>query len=121
MVDESVTAVATRMERAPDHKELYCNVTRTRISPWDISIIFCQGKTRPNGQPYIEEQATVVMSPPLFKTLVHAVQKCMEGYESQFGEVFFRKELLGPDPAGQFADLVEAIKKAQGDNEQQAG
>ena len=74
--------------KAPDYREIYSNVSRVAISPWDLRLVFGQtveGATQ--GQLVMQDVMTVVISPQHAKILLESWTTAMKTYETHFGEV----------------------------------
>jgi hypothetical protein len=75
------------LTKAPDYKNLYSNVVRSGVTPWDIRITFGQLVESPDNVPGAEDQITVIMSPAQAKAVLGNLQTSIQGYESLFGEI----------------------------------
>jgi hypothetical protein len=86
--EKPTTIVAIQGPKSPNHHEVYTNISKVGIGPWDMRLIFghlIEGAT-PNQQ-VMEDLVTVVMSPQHAKVLLSGWQTAMKAYEDNFGAI----------------------------------
>lgn len=89
-----------------DYKIVYSNASRTRLTPWDITLIFSQLSEGPNATEVNNALVGVSMSPQHFKVIVESLKNALAAYEQAFGVINVRPELFSSPTA-----FVEAIAK----------
>jgi hypothetical protein len=98
--------------RSPNYQELYCNISQTIMTPWDISLHVGFMGSPKDGQPSVQEMALITFSPQQFKALAAAFGNAIAAYETRFGAVTVNLDLVqSPD----------ALRKALDEADQRAG
>lgn len=88
---------------AADFRDLYANHIQTRLTIWDLQLIF--GRLKHASTPgtaeisAIEQMAAVTMSAPTAKALLQSLQSHIEAYEALFGEIRLDQINVHPDVA----------------------
>lgn len=95
--------------RSPNYQILYSNISRTILTPWDISLNL--GHLIGTTPPSVQELAVVVFSPQQFKALAVAFSNTIRAYEERFGAVNLNPDLI---------QSPEAMKQAMEDAEKRA-
>jgi hypothetical protein len=81
--------------RGPNYQEMYCNVSQTMMTPWDLSVRL--GILHPSsaeGQIGVQELALVTFSPQQFKALALAFANTINAYEERFGAITLNQDLI---------------------------
>lgn len=92
--------------RSSNYQVIYTNISQTTITPWDISLrIGFLNPPPADGQPSVQELATIVFSPPQFKALAAAFANAINAYEARFGTVNVNPDLI--QPVGAISQLIE--------------
>jgi hypothetical protein len=103
-VVQASAAYADNIKKSEDFKELYANHLRMAITPVDLAIWFGRITEVSVGNPGVEEQIGIRLSPQTFKTLVGNLNNILAVYESQFGIV--------PVVNKPMEDILSAFKEA---------
>ncbi len=87
--------------------KLYANSARVETTVWDVKVFFGELTLVPGGKPFIEESASIAMSPQHAKALLSVLSQNVNEYESKFGK------LPAPptEPPKEAAKQVEALRK----------
>jgi Protein of unknown function (DUF3467) len=91
--------------RSEQFVSLYCNYAQCSFTPWDIRITFSDvGEAEINNPAYID-LATVTLPPVVAKALITVLQRNVQLYEGDFGEIRVpgkakEKEQAEGEPAG---------------------
>jgi hypothetical protein len=98
--------------RGPNYQEMYCNVSQTMMTPWDLSVRL--GVLRPTSadgrQVGVQELALITFSPQQFKALALAFANAISAYEGQFGAITLNQDLIAS---------AETIKQAMEEQRRQ--
>ena len=88
-----VTYDLTNAVRSPDFVSLYINNTRFGFSKWDIQMICGRvSVTAIQNLNPVEELAVIAMSPQHAKAVLKALEKNIEIYEAEHGEIIIPKD-----------------------------
>jgi len=95
--------------RSAEFKDVYSNVSRVSVSPWDFSVTFSLTKElMPNVQPIVEDQVIVRMSPSQFKTVTQSMLNTLMAWEEVFGPVSMNNALF---PQDKIKAIIVAMKE----------
>ena|ERR1700722_4813050 len=98
---------------SPDFKEIYCNSTQTRLSQWDIGLLFGQMKQGKNNTAIHESHVAVTMSPQHFKAVVNSLNAMLNAWETQFGTINFKPDFVQSSTEEQINKaIIDAQTKA---------
>lgn len=73
------------MLRTASFKTAYANTFRVRLGTSDVGITFRYQTEMPGDQAVIIDEAEIIVTPPIFKVLSHALAEVVKGMESAFG------------------------------------
>ena len=97
--------------RGPNYQEMYCNVSQTLMTPWDLSVrLGILHPTSAEGQIGVQELAMITFSPQQFKALALAFANAISAYEERFGEITLNPDLIAS---------AETIKQAMEEQRRQ--
>jgi Protein of unknown function (DUF3467) len=77
-------------KRASDFRVVYANSVRLGVSPWDFSFIFGQNIIDILDDLHVEDRISVTLSPQTAKAMAEILNRHIEEYEQQFGEIRYR-------------------------------
>jgi hypothetical protein len=101
--------VVTAGSRSAEFKDIYSNVSRVSVSPWDFSVTFSLTKELiPNMPPVVEDQAVVRMSPSQFKTFTQSLLNTMTAWEEVFGTISMNNALF---PQEKIKAIIVAMRE----------
>jgi hypothetical protein len=90
MADTKTTAqhnTGMQFVRTPEFKDIYSNVSRITVTPFDFSIIFGRNVELPNVGNVTEELVSVRFSPQQFKSMIDGLTRMLVAWERAFGEI----------------------------------
>ena len=94
---------ATPGPKDENYREIYANVSRVALSPWDLRIVFGQSiEGEKPGTLIARDMLTVLMSPQHAKALLESWILAIKTYEDNFGAI--------PDLSKQVAEFLAKVR-----------
>jgi hypothetical protein len=84
--------------RGSEFRVVYANSVRFAAAPWDFSLVFGQTIVDVVDDLHIEDKVTVTLSPQTAKAMADILNKNLEDYERQFGEIHYAPIQPRTDP-----------------------
>ena len=84
--------------RGPEFRVVYANSVRFAAAPWDLSLVFGQTIVDQVDDLHIEDRVTVTLSPQTARAMADILNKNLEDYERQFGEIRYTPIQPSTDP-----------------------
>ena len=86
------------MRGSVEFRVVYANSVRFAAAPWDFSLVFGQTIVDQVDDLHIEDKITVTLSPQTARAMADILNKNLEDYERQFGEIRYTPIQPSTDP-----------------------